>query len=101
MKQIVQQNLFQSATHLQLERKYLFQQHNEPKHRAKTRKEWLEKKGHVLEWSNQSPIENLWHELKKAVHQHSGFNLRVGGNVHLGMEENATIKMSKAPKRHI
>jgi len=50
------------------------QHNNDPKHTAKATLEWLRNKNIIIiEWSIQSPdlnpIENLWHDLKFAVHQ--------------------------------
>ena len=61
-------------------RRFIFQQDNDPKHKAKTMKEWLwDKSLNVLEWPSQSPdlnpIEHLLRDLTIAVQQRSPSNL--------------------------
>jgi hypothetical protein len=69
-REILDQNLLQSAQDLRLGWGIIFQQDNDPKHTAKTRQEWLQDKSlNVLEWPSQSPY------LKKAVQQYSPSNL--------------------------
>ena len=70
---ILQENLRPSVRQLKLNRGWVMQQDNDPKHRSKSTMEWLQqKKIRLLEWPSQSPdpkvIEMLWHDLKRAIH---------------------------------
>ncbi len=79
-REILDENLLQSAQDLRLGRRFTFQQDSDPKYTAKIMKEWLHNNSvTVLEWPSQSPdlnpIEHLWRDLKMAVHQRLPSNL--------------------------
>uniref|UniRef100_A0A9J7YJZ1 Tc1-like transposase DDE domain-containing protein n=1 Tax=Cyprinus carpio carpio TaxID=630221 RepID=A0A9J7YJZ1_CYPCA len=55
-RDILDENLLQSAQDLRLGRRFTFQQDNDPNHTAKIMKEWLHNNSvTVLEWPSQSP----------------------------------------------
>ena len=79
-REILDENLLQSALNLRLGRRFTLQQDNDPKHTATITKDCLQDTSvNVLEWPSQSPdlnrIEYLWRDLKMAVHRRSPSNL--------------------------
>ncbi len=69
-RDILDENLLQSAQDLRLGRRFTFQQDNDPKHTAKITKEWL-----FLNGPARALTEHLWRDLKMAVHQRLPSNL--------------------------
>ncbi|ORD98750.1 TCB1 [Hepatospora eriocheir] len=78
---ILNRNLFKSVDELSISDNYIFQQDNDPKHKAALTNEFFDKNNvEVLNWPSQSsdmnPIENLWHYLKIQVHKRKPKNLK-------------------------
>ncbi len=95
---ILVHNLQASDRKLKMKKNFIFQHDNNPKHTSKLTKEWLHQKmTEVLEWPSQSPdlnlTENLWGDLKRAVHRRCPRNLT--DLEHFCEEERADIVKSR------
>ncbi len=66
-RDILDENLLQSAQDLRLGRRFTFKEDNDPKHTAKITKEWLHNNSvTVLEWPSQSPdLKPNWASLER------------------------------------
>ena len=69
-RDILEENLKQSARNLEIRHRWILQQDNDPKHTSKFVSKWLaDERVNVLPWPSQSPdlnpIENMSAELKK------------------------------------
>ena len=76
---ILQVNVRLSVRQLKLNRSWVMQQDNDKEHRMKSTEWHQQKKIHLLEWASQSPdlipIEMLWHDLKRTVHNRHPKNI--------------------------
>ena len=78
-RNILQRNLFESVKKLNLERNWVLQHDNDPKHRAHIVPKWLGEKGvERLKWPSFSPdlnpMEHIWDEVERRMRKEMNLN---------------------------
>ena len=76
---ILQRNLFESVKKLNLERNWVLQHDNDPKHRSYIVTKWLDEKGiERVKWPSFSPdlnpIEHIWDEVERRMRKEKAKN---------------------------